>query len=81
MILYVLKCTNQMIHNKQSYIKSIALERTCCGSILKRIHKKLGDYLLKTYAPKKKKQKRKSCGSSLLMFNCLDFICPNPTNT
>jgi hypothetical protein len=43
-----------MIHNKQSYIKSIALERTCCGSILKRIHKKLGDYLLKTYAPKKK---------------------------
>jgi hypothetical protein len=44
-----------MIHNKQSYIKSIALERTCCGSILKRIHKKLGDYLLKTYAPKKKK--------------------------
>jgi hypothetical protein len=43
-----------MIHNKQSYIKSIALKRTCCGSILKRIHKKLGDYLLKTYAPEKK---------------------------
>jgi hypothetical protein len=42
-----------MIHNKQSYIKSIALERTCCGSILKRIHKKLGDYLLKTNALKK----------------------------
>jgi hypothetical protein len=33
-ILYVLKCTNQIIHNKQSYIKWIALEMTCCGSIL-----------------------------------------------
>ncbi len=53
---------------------------TCCGSILIRIHKKLGDYLPKTCAPKKK-HKRKSCGSSLLVFNCLDFICPNPTNT
>ncbi len=52
-ILYVLKCTNQMIRNKQSYIKSIALERTCCGSIPKRIRKKLGNYLLKTNAPKK----------------------------
>ncbi len=27
--LYVFKCTNQMIHNKQSYIKSITLERNC----------------------------------------------------
>jgi hypothetical protein len=42
-----------MIHNKQSYIKSIALERTCCGSIPKRIRKKLRNYLLKTNAPKK----------------------------
>lgn len=68
-----------MIHNKQSYIKSIALEKTCCGSIFKRIHKKLGDYLLKKNAPKKK-NKRKSCGSSLLVFNCLNFIHPNPTD-
>ncbi len=26
--LYLFKCTNQMIHNKQNYIKSTILERT-----------------------------------------------------
>jgi hypothetical protein len=52
--LYVFKCKYQMIHNKQSYIKSIILERIWWGSSLERIHKKkLKDYLLKANAQKK----------------------------
>jgi hypothetical protein len=41
---------------------------------------KLGDYLLKTNAPKKK-DKKEDYGSTLLVFNCLDFTCPNHINT
>jgi hypothetical protein len=58
-----------MIHSKQNYIKSTTLERTCYGSILKRIHKKrLGDYLLKTNAQKKRYIKRKTVDQ---LFQCL----------